>query len=254
MKEHVLVITENKNHEIILRKKLKELPLIFIAGNDALEEKLSHLRFSFILIDDSEGEFDSLKVIRAIKENSNTAASPILMITGSLQRDYIEALTNAGVSDFISTPLSHENVYQTLIDKAAIRKQEQVIGKIQIPTGIDKPVNLSDHQVIHQEAIDHVKKAFKEKKLVTLALVKVIKAPEIACDLSLRVRDNLFCVISLDKGRKQLLDSLRKGSKDNLYAGIVSSKKKAYNGITPMLTDAEAALKRALESPYRYSF
>ncbi|MCH9617689.1 MAG: hypothetical protein SP4CHLAM5_11260 [Chlamydiia bacterium] len=253
MKEHVLVITENKNHEIILRKKLKDLPLIFMGVDAALEEKLCHLRFSFILIDDSEGEFDSVEVIKAIKRNSNTAASPLLMITGSLQKDYIEALKHAGISDFITMPLAHENVYQTLMDKAAKTKQKEVIGKIGIPQDVDTATQLSDHQVIHQEAIAHVKEAFKKKELITLALVHTREALKISGDLVLKVKENLYCVISLDKGPKQLLSSLKEDKKGT-FLGIVSSEKKGYSEITSMLVDAEKALKRAKESPYGYSF
>jgi len=253
MKDHILVITENKNHELILKKKLSDGSLIFIPAHLFSEEKLSHLRFSFIIIDEIESEKKTLCMVDEIKRHPNTKASPILVITGKLNRSYLERLIRHGVANFLSLPLADENVYQTLKDTASGKKANEVISQMKIPIIEDADQDLGSHSIIAKEEIEKVKQAFIAKGKVVLALFSDSKRPE-SDDLVLDVSQNLYLIVSLTKSKKGLLDDILQIKSKSGYAGIVSTDDHEYSDIAPMIEDAKRALERAKEMPNGFSF
>ncbi|MCH9621205.1 MAG: hypothetical protein S4CHLAM20_06220 [Chlamydiia bacterium] len=254
MKDHILVITENKTHELILKKKLLDSSLIFLPSHNFAKERLEHLRFSFIIIDETEAEKKTLHIVDAVKKHPNTQASPILVITGKLNQSYLERLIHHGVSNFLSLPLADENIYQTLKDTSSGKKANEIISQMKIPVLDDAQVDIDSRSVIDQEAIGRVKKAFINKSHVALALLSTDKKPLFPSDLVMEVSENLFCIISLIKNKRALLDDILQIKNKNAYAGIVSSEDFVYDDIALMIKDAKQALQRAKETPNGISF
>jgi PleD family two-component response regulator len=253
MADHILVLCDNKNHESILRKKLKDASLIFIASSSFAEEKLAHLRFAFIIIDETDAEKKTLTTIDIIKQHANTQAVPILVITGKLNRSYLEKLIHHGVSNFLSLPLADENIFQTLQETEAGQKAEEIISSLQMPI-FDDEKDLSTHSVINQLSIGKIKQAFREKGRVALAIFAGTKKPELKDDLVMEVKSDLYCIISLKKNKKALLDDILQIKSKKNYAGIVSTEDHQYDDITLMIDHAKQALSRAKETPHGISF
>lgn len=253
MKDHILVISENRNHEIILRKKLDGLSLIFLSTRQFAEEKLAHLRFSFVIIDESDGH-DTLTIVKAIKGNINTRATPILVILSKLNKTYLEKLVRNGVANFISMPIADENIFQTLHETAEGKKSEDVISSFTMPIIESPDKDLSNHNVIDREMIYKVREALTSNASVCLALISTENRPEGLGDLLIQVKENLFCVISLSKNKKQMVDDILCLKKQNLYAGIVTTDDAKYSDIAMMIKDGQKALERARQTPHGISF
>ncbi len=253
MKDHILIISENRNHEIILRKKLEGLSLIFLSNRQFTEEKLNHLRFSFVIIDESDGH-DTFVIVKAIKENINTKATPILVILSKLNKAYLERLIRHGVANFISMPIADENIFQTLNETAAGKKSEDVISSFTIPIIESHEKELSHHNVIDREMIYKIKQAIASNGLICLALISCKSRPDGLGDLIMQVNDDTFCVISLTKNKKQMVDDILCLKKENLYAGIVTNDDANYSDIAMMIKDGQKALLRARQTPHGISF
>lgn len=252
MISHLLIISENEHHGALLRSKLAEFSPIIITGRAALTEPLSHIQISFIIIDNFS-EQKALQIVHAITSNPNTKSAPLLAINNSLRKDYIHALKAAGVIDFIPLPIESIHIAKMLLDIQKAKRETRKTEQIVVPNKLSQAEPLDTRQVIDQESISHVKAALKNGTLITLALVEgpYVKDTE---NLTLQIKEGLCCVISLTKGRKALLESLKKQAKEKFNTGIVSSVKKPYTSIAEMLDDAAHALKRAKETPYGYSF
>lgn len=254
MKDHVLIFTENKNHELLIKKKLDNLSLIFIHNDNFEEEKLSHLRFSFIILDESEGKKDIFSLINSIKGNPNTKAVPILVISNKLNKIYLEKLIHSGVANFIPMPIADENIYQTLLEAKSMKNTDEVIAKIKIPVIESKHSTIDNHQIVPHQTVKKIKEALQEKKSVTLALIATKQKPNIKNDLMIQVTKHVFCLISLTKDTKQLYSTILQVKTENTYAGIVSNDHKTYDNIASMINDAKNALARAKETPHGISF
>ncbi len=253
MKDHILVISENRNHEIILRKKLEGLSLIFLSKSQFTQEKLDHLRFSFVIIDESDGH-DTLAIVKVIKGNSNTKITPILVILSKLNKSYLEKLIRHGVANFISMPIADENIFQTLHETAEGKKSEDVISSFSIPIIESSEKVLSSHNVIDREMIYKIKQALTSNASVCLALISCKSRPDGLGDLLMQVNEDLFCVVSLTKNKKQLVDDILCLKKQNLYAGIVTTDDAKYCDIAMMIKDGQKALSRARQTPHGISF
>ncbi len=239
----ILFITSSLHYPIEFKNKFFNFTSIFLSPKEA-EKKIATLPLSFLIIDDDGSAKTLLPICKAKKV-------PILVSTDSLQEEYLEELKQLGVTEFLDYPLNKKNIEETLLRLQKKRQQKELTQEIPIPTNASSTKNISDFEVLPKEIVKQIKDAFSQNKAVTLALVA---ATNFSCsELTINIGKNLYCVLSLTKNRKEMLDLIQE-SKEKIATGIVSSIKKPYTDISQMLCDAHAALNRAKENPYGYSF
>ncbi len=113
----ILLVDDSPTMRRILANSLKHLGYDDIIeaenGREALD-KLHAEQFNFIVTDWNMTEMDGLTFVKTVKEESDAAAIPILMVTTrSQQEDVVEAM-RAGVNNYIVKPFTPQTLKQKI--------------------------------------------------------------------------------------------------------------------------------------------
>jgi len=119
----ILLVDDSPTMRRILVNSLKRLGYDEIIeaenGREALD-KLHAEQFNFIVTDWNMPEMDGLTFVKTVKEESNSATIPILMVTTrSQQEDVVEAM-RAGVNNYIVKPFTPQTLKQKPVAQAAM--------------------------------------------------------------------------------------------------------------------------------------
>jgi DNA-binding response OmpR family regulator len=103
----VLVVDDDAAMRDFLKSALAPEKLaVFTAatGEDGIKQALSNPP-DLLLVDLRMPATDGVAVCKAIRANTKTEHTPILVVTGSLSREQIEESMTAGADDFVSKPI-----------------------------------------------------------------------------------------------------------------------------------------------------
>lgn len=113
----ILLVDDSPTMRRILQNSLKHLGYEDISEAENGREALSKLhadQYNFIVTDWNMPEMDGLTFVKTIKEESEFAAIPILMVTTrSQQEDVIEAM-RAGVNNYVIKPFTPQVLKQKI--------------------------------------------------------------------------------------------------------------------------------------------
>ncbi len=128
----LLLVTNNSVVRIWMKQNTeKEFHIINAAKKEDAVETAKTARLDFVIVD---AEFENYLALISELNRILRTLTPILLITGSLKKDFIDAALAAGVSDFLTTPLNKEELDLKI---QAIRKAYVVRDKTQ-ETGLKK--------------------------------------------------------------------------------------------------------------------
>jgi signal transduction histidine kinase len=104
---HVLLVDDEPDMRRFLGSQLEEYYSISEAssGAEALELVKSN-HFSLILLDFMMPEMDGIEVMRRLRQNSETRATPVIMLTARADEDFKLKALEAGATDFLTKPFS----------------------------------------------------------------------------------------------------------------------------------------------------
>ena len=113
----ILIVDDSPTMRRILKNSLKHLGYEDVGEAENGREALSMLhvdQYNFIVTDWNMPEMDGLIFVKTIKEESEFAAIPILMVTtSSQQEDVIEAM-RAGVNNYVIKPFTPQVLKQKI--------------------------------------------------------------------------------------------------------------------------------------------
>ncbi len=113
----ILLVDDSPTMRRILQNSLKQLGYEDVSEAENGREALSKLhtdQYNFIVTDWNMPEMDGLTFVKTIKEESEFASIPILMVTTrSQQEDVIEAM-RAGVNNYVIKPFTPQVLKQKI--------------------------------------------------------------------------------------------------------------------------------------------
>ena len=137
---HVMVVDDDLDTVTILSRYLARegfVPVEARSGPDCLKA-LQASRVDLILLDLMMPEMDGFQVVRALKNNPDTAEIPVIMITA---RDDIDARAEGmrlGVSDFLAKPVLRKQlvnrIHAQLEGVATARATEDALDRFEPET------------------------------------------------------------------------------------------------------------------------
>lgn len=105
----ILVIEDNEDNREILRHQLSRLGYEAVEAADGLEglkraeEETPDMMIVDIML---PGGMDGREVVRRLRANSKTQATPILAVTVLFQKDEVQSCLDAGCNDVLSRPIT----------------------------------------------------------------------------------------------------------------------------------------------------
>lgn len=122
----ILLLTNNPAIQFWMKKNL-EKDFFLVVAQSELEavDAAENTRLNFVFVDEEFAQNDTLKVCNRIYQILKRDV-PILLITGSLKKTYLDAAKLAGVSTFLSKTLDLEEI-QTQIN--ILRKNQELKNK-----------------------------------------------------------------------------------------------------------------------------
>lgn len=108
----VLIVDDNEINLMILEECLRDSGLALrsaTGGREALAIAET-MRFDVILLDLHMPELDGISVARAIRERNDVAQPVIIALTADADSAVRECVLGAGMNDFITKPIDHDNL------------------------------------------------------------------------------------------------------------------------------------------------
>ena len=118
-KARVLVAEDNPVNQIVISSMLKKLgitPSLANNGREAVEAVRSD-QYHLIFMDMQMPEMDGLEAtlqIRSMLSAAQNSALPIIAVTANAMRSDVDKCMNAGMNDFLSKPINHQQIAQML--------------------------------------------------------------------------------------------------------------------------------------------
>ena len=173
----LLAVTDNPSVRFWIKKHLEEEFFIITAEKkQAALEAAKTAALDFIIVDGEFEESDALKLCAEMKQILRTL-TPILLITGRLKKNYLDAAQEAGVTDFINNQLDPEEL-QIRIE--AIRKGRSLREKtaevsLAIPQKMEEPSGayLRDRFLLHNQSLKLIADAKKEGVPITALILRI---------------------------------------------------------------------------------
>lgn len=154
----LLVIADNPSIRFWIKKQLEDE--FFIIGAESRREVLEALnaRLDFIILDSEFEECDALELCKEISRLTQNTGVPILLVTGRLKQSYRDRAIEAGVSEFLSDHLDHDELQVRIVEGrkvALLRQKTEDLG-----LAIKAPKRPSDSYLKNKQ----VKKGKKESR------------------------------------------------------------------------------------------
>ncbi len=106
-RRQILVVDDNQPARQLIKSTLALAGFTGITeavdGSKALEA-LQKRSFDLIICDWDMPGTTGIEVLRAVRADENTKATPFLMVTANQQRGFVEAAIEAGVNDYVAKP------------------------------------------------------------------------------------------------------------------------------------------------------
>jgi len=111
----VLIVEDNNHMRTLLRSLMRALGIVHVIecldGAEAYRELRDH-NPDFVLTDLSMTPMDGIEFTRKVRlaKDSPNPYVPIIMVTGHTERARVEAVRDAGVTEFLAKPITVQNL------------------------------------------------------------------------------------------------------------------------------------------------
>jgi signal transduction histidine kinase len=149
---HVLLVDDEPDMRRFLHSQLEDRYAISEAssGAVALELVKTH-HFSLILLDFMMPEMDGIEVMKRLRKNAETRATPVIMLTARADEDFKLKALEAGATDFLTKPFSSTELSvraHNIISSYELQKQ--LMEKTgQLETALEQ-IKQTESQLVHQ--------------------------------------------------------------------------------------------------------
>jgi len=101
----------------IRRALARDVNADFAEAANGLEvlDALTRSRFDLVLLDIEMGSLEGTEILEAIRNNTDTASLPVVMISGAASVDRVTKIRQLGVSEFLAKPLSLGLIKERLV-------------------------------------------------------------------------------------------------------------------------------------------
>lgn len=267
----ILLISDTTAHPILFRHALGDLYHILPASASEFSiSTVANMTLDLIIIDDAhlgKSIFDLIMELRRAPEFHNV---PIIVISHSLKKSYLNRLMNAGANDFFEAPLEVEDIMDRLKDvnkyKEVQRKMGNLIGVVSSTT--HQTSDLKTHFLLNRNAIDPIHESLQKGEPITLLIAEIDNEIEDATNATIAdaIRNLLkpnellivlgrgkFIIFLLTPAKNGLLlaQKIQESCRAHhltLSIGIASQKTPPYRNLTEMIGDARTALSRARDA------
>lgn len=197
----LLTVTDNPSVRVWIKKHLEEEFFILNAAKkQAALEAARTASLDFIIVDSEFEECDALKLCAEMRQILRTL-TPILLITGRLKKTYLDAATEAGVTDFLNKQLDPEEL-QIRIE--AIRKGRSLREKTEgaaalIPQKIQEApsaARLRNRFLLHNQALKLIAETKKEGSPITALVIRIDQFNEIQNRIGHLISEEIFPPLS----------------------------------------------------------
>lgn len=150
--KQILIVEDDANLARLLKNKLEEVVYRTVVCKDGLSaiETALHNRFLLIIIDILIPEIDGLRVLKTLRDNN--IQTPVIVITGSLEKENEILAYKNGANIFHSKPINLEllltQVKRVLSETALNSKTTLTVGNILIDPSRRSISNLAEEKRI----------------------------------------------------------------------------------------------------------
>lgn len=172
----ILLVTENPSIQFWVKKHLDDQ--FFIIQTERYTQALSMAQgeLDFILIDSEIDSFDPLELVKRIYMDVTKGKCPILLITDRLKKKYREEAKKAGVAEFLSASIDHEELLERIESgrqaEVSKKKTATLTQGFQLKTGAQKSGALKGKVVFDSKTLSRLQKAEQEGESCHLVLVR----------------------------------------------------------------------------------
>src|SRR3990167_357189 len=173
----LLVITDNPSIRFWVKKHLDDQFFIINASKES--EALSALNayLDFIIVDSAIEDCNVFELCKKLNAQTRTAFTPILLITGRLNKAYRNQALEAGVTDFLNNELDMEELETRIAtgrNAAALRqKTEELSASIPKPKDHLPTAYLKSKFLLNDQALRLIATAKKDNIPVALLFVQI---------------------------------------------------------------------------------
>lgn len=179
----LLAVTDNASVRFWIKKHLDEEFFIIDAWKKQVAIAAAEsAALDFIIVDSELEDCDPLELCAELKKILRSL-TPILLITGRLKKSFLDAATEAGVTDFLSNQLDPEELQMRI---AAIRKGHTLREKTQ---GLSETLtqkkeessnsDLKSRVFLHNQALKRIKEAKKEGVPMAALIFQIDRCQEL---------------------------------------------------------------------------
>lgn len=192
----LLAVTDNPSVRFWIKKHLDEDFFIVDASKKhAAITSVQTTSFDFIIVDSEFEDCDALELCSELKQILRTL-TPILLITGRLKRNYLNAAKKAGVTDFLNNQLDPEELQSRV---AAIRKGYSLREKTQdASNALAQKLKAQSfphlkHRVMpHNQALKVLKEAKKEGVPISSLIIRIDRFNELQNNIGSLISDQII--------------------------------------------------------------
>ena len=124
----VLVVEDNDFMSQIIVRILRVFKVVDITRVDSgrkARELVQSNKFDICFLDWEIKDLNGIELTKFIREETANNYVPIIMITGFSTEDYIKKARDAGITEYVTKPLSAESIYKRI--EAVIRRPRKFI-------------------------------------------------------------------------------------------------------------------------------
>jgi len=171
----ILIVTDDLSKLAFLKKHLKEeFHLLEKTDETAVLDIVQNSIIDTIIIDAALKDISAFTLCEKIRSISGYYETPILLITPSLKKSYMEDALIAGASDFLNEPLEKRELEARIAVALKMKKREEKIAQMALlGTPQSSSVDLSKRKVLSDKAIKAIAKARKNSELISLLMVEL---------------------------------------------------------------------------------
>ena len=265
----IVLLSDLSQHKILLKHKLSnKFHITTLSSEDFSIASILNLSPDYILIHDHMFKAKIFSICRTLRQTKDLLGTPIFILTGVLQKSYLDKLIHYGVTDFIREPLDEKDIEELFLNSQKFRSIQLKMDKIS--PSIATQSSYQKHHMIEMSSMKEIQGAFKENKLSVLSIqidqelkdqereqsnfLKILSEYQTKDNWLFDVAHGKFLfVINLSNRIEafSLCEKIRiKVLHETDYTvsiGLSCSQNKSYTDLKELLADSKCALTKALK-------
>lgn len=169
----LLVVTENPTVRAWAKQYLEEPFFLLYASTQQEAIGAVGAKLDFILVDAAVELFDPLELCKRLRQEAKL--TPIFLITGKLKKSFRAQAEQAGVTEFLSDDLDHEELLMRIEEgKKGAQAREKTMDLKVAFQGIPQEMrSLKDKIVLNDQGVKLLKEAKQTNVAISLLLLQI---------------------------------------------------------------------------------